>query len=102
MQTSWYRWEKTDLLLQVRVQPRASRDELAGVQGDRLRIRITAAPVDGKANAHLLRFLAELFGVSKSRVILMYGETGRNKALRIRSPRHLPSEIEPAPGRHTH
>ena len=91
-----YRWEDADLILQLRVQPRASRDEWAGLQEDRFRIRITTPPVDGQANAHLREFLATLFGVAKSQVMLLAGETGRDKRWRIAAPKRLPPGIEPA------
>ncbi|MFO1371270.1 MAG: DUF167 family protein [Candidatus Competibacteraceae bacterium] len=89
-----YRWEGADLILHVRVQPRASRDELMASQDDRLRIRITAPPVDGKANAHLREFLAVLFGVAKSQVTLLAGESSRDKRWRIATPRRLPPGVE--------
>ncbi len=63
---SYFRWDGEDLLLECHLQPKASRDEFAGLHGDRLKIRLTAPPVDGKANAHLLAFLASVFAVSKS------------------------------------
>lgn len=88
-------WEGMDLILRVRVQPRASRDEWAGLQDDRFRVRLTAPPVDGQANAHLREFLAEQFGVAKSQVTLLAGETGRDKRLRISAPKRLPPGIEP-------
>lgn len=97
-QPQWYRWEGDDLLLNARVQPRSSRDGLAGIQGGRLKVRITAPPVEGKANAHLVRFLAGLFGVPKSRVHLVRGAGGRDKQMRIEAPRALPPGIHP-PGR---
>jgi uncharacterized protein (TIGR00251 family) len=53
--------------------------------------------VDGKANAHLLRFLAELFDVSPSSVELISGETGRDKRVRITRPRRLPDGAEITP-----
>lgn len=87
---SWYRWDGDDLLLQVRVQPRASCDELGEALGDQLKIRITAPPVDGKANDHLIRFLAKTFGVPKGQVHLESGASSRNKQLRIEAPRILP------------
>lgn len=80
----WHRWDGEDLILLLRVQPRASRDEVAGPLGDRLRVRIAAPPVDGKANAHLLRFLAQRFRVPATDVRLERGETGRDKQVRIR------------------
>lgn len=94
----WYRWEGDALFIKVRVQPRASRDELGEVLAGCLKVRITAPPVDGKANAHLIRFLAEVFGVAKSRIALLDGETSREKRLRIESPRSLPPLVAP-PGR---
>lgn len=78
-----------DLLLTLKVQPKASKDELLW-HGEQLKARITAPPVDGRANAHLQAWLAKLFGVSKSQVTLLSGETGRNKRLRIASPRQVP------------
>lgn len=90
-----YRWEGADLILQVRAQPRASYDEWAGLLDDRFRARITAPPVDGQANAHLREFLATLFGVAKSRVTLLAGESGRDKRWRIAAPKRLPPGIEP-------
>jgi uncharacterized protein (TIGR00251 family) len=92
---SWYRWDGEDLLLTVQVQPRAPRDELVGPQGDVLRVRITAPPVDGRANAHLLRFLAGSFGVGRDAVRLVAGQTARRKALRISAPVRLPSVVPP-------
>jgi hypothetical protein len=86
----WYRWEGEDLIVEVRVQPRASRDEIVGPHGEQLKVRITAPPVDGKANVHLVKYLAKAFGVAPSAVMLVGGETGRDKRLRIHRPRELP------------
>ncbi len=93
----WYRWEDGDLILRLRVQPRASRDEFAGVQGERLRVRIAAPPVDGKANAYLGKFLAKEFQVAKSAVTLISGATSREKCFRIGAPRRLAVGIDPCP-----
>jgi len=87
------RWEEGDLILDLRIQPRASRDEIVGWQGERIKVRITAPPVDGKANAHLLAFLAKSCGVAKSRVHLLSGETGRDKRVRIQAPVRLPAPL---------
>ncbi len=87
------RWDGDALLLAVYVQPRASRDEIAGLHGEALRIRIAAPPVDGEANAALCRFLADRFGVPKSAVSVESGESGRRKTVRIRAPRVLPADI---------
>lgn len=85
-----YRWQEGCLLLYCRLQPRASKDEIVGLQGDRLKIRITAPPVDGKANQHLIALVSRWFGTPKSAVSLLQGETGRQKTLRIESPTRLP------------
>ena len=90
-----YLWDGADVILRVRVQPRACRDEWLGLHEERFRVRITAPPVDGQANAHLRQFLATLFGVAKSQVTLLAGETGRDKRWRIIAPKQWPLGIEP-------
>lgn len=89
----WYRRDGADLILEVRIQPRASQDAFGEVLGDTLKLRITAPPVDGKANTHLVGWLAREFGVAKGQVRIEAGETGRRKRLRIESPRRLPPEL---------
>ncbi len=89
----WFSWQDKALILDVRVQPRASRDEIVGSHGDRLKIRLTAPPVDGKANQYLLKFLAKFCGVPVRQVTLLSGETGRSKRIRIDRPQHLPEGV---------
>lgn len=84
-------------MLRCRLQPRASKDEIVGLQGDRLKIRITAPPVDGKANQHLIALVSRWFGTPKSAISLLQGETGRQKTLRIENPTQLPDEAAIAP-----
>lgn len=91
---SWFRRDGSDLILQVQVQPRASNNALAGVIGDCLKVRLTAPPVEGQANEHLIAYLAKLFGVPKNSVILERGDTSRQKQLRIRSPKKLPENLD--------
>lgn len=81
----------------LHIQPGARQDELVGPHGGRLKIRITAPPVDGKANIHLVRFLAETFGVTTSAVELLAGSSGREKRLRIHAPHLLPDLIPDKP-----
>ena len=71
----------------VRVQPRASRTELAGAHGDAVRVRIAAPPVDGEANAELIAFLAKKLGVAKSAVDIVSGESGRDKLVEVAGAR---------------
>lgn len=92
---TWYRWQDGALILNVRVQPRAKRDALIGPQGGYLKVGITAAPVDGKANAHLRRFLAAELGVPRSRVQVLAGAQARLKRIRVQAPRKLPDAIAP-------
>lgn len=89
----FYRWQGDALLLSCHLQPKASADEFVGAHGDRLKIRITAPPVDGKANAHLIAFLATSFGVAKQAVTIERGDTGRQKTVRIVSPAVLPEVL---------
>ncbi len=88
------RWEGPDLLLDVRVQPRATRDKLGDIVAGRLKVYITAPPVEGKANAYLRRFLGKQFGVPPSRIEILRGTTGRDKQLRIPSPKTLPPTLQ--------
>jgi uncharacterized protein (TIGR00251 family) len=67
----------------VRVQPRASKTEIAGVHGDALKIRLSAPPVDGAANDALVKFLAELFAVARRDVRIVAGETSRSKIVEV-------------------
>lgn len=82
-----------DLVLQLYVQPKASRDQIIGLHGDELKLAITAPPVDGKANAHILKLLAKLFDVSKSQIELIKGELSRHKQVLIKAPFQLPAEL---------
>ncbi len=70
--------------LQVKVVPRSSRNQIAGALGDRLKIKITAPPVDSAANDELDRFLAKQLGLPKSHVQLIHGQTSRNKTVLLR------------------
>ena len=78
------------VVLTLHVQPGAKRTEVAGLYGDALKIRLAAAPFDGKANAELVRFRSRAFGVSQSAVTLVRGETSRQKTVRIEAPRLRP------------
>ena len=93
--SGWYRWDGEDLLLQLKLQPRAARDAFAEVQDDRLKIRIKAPPVDGRANAHLCTWLARQFGVSRSSVRIETGRNSRLKRVRVEAPLRLPEIVEP-------
>jgi uncharacterized protein (TIGR00251 family) len=73
----------TGVRLQVHVQPRASRTELAGRHGDAIKVRLAAPPVNGAANDALVRFLSERLEVPRSAVRLVAGTTGRAKVVAV-------------------
>lgn len=70
--------------LRLQIQPRASRTEVVGLHGDRLRIRLSAPPVDDAANEELVRFLSELLGVPRRSVEVTAGHGGRQKTVEVR------------------
>lgn len=72
-----------DLIFTVRVIPRASRSEIIGEYAGALKIKISSAPVDGAANKELTKILSKKFGVSKSRIEIISGETARMKSIKI-------------------
>jgi len=88
-----YHWQGDDLILEVRVQPRASRERLGAMADGRLRVFLTAPPTDGKANQALRRLLGKRFRAPPSSIEILSGETSRNKRLKIPSPRTLPPGI---------
>jgi hypothetical protein len=71
------------LLLAVKVQPRASRNAVAGVLGDELRIQVTAPPVDSAANAAALEFLADRLRCARRQLTLVRGATSRHKIIQV-------------------
>ncbi len=77
----WLREADGVLTLTVHVQPGAKRSEVAGLHGDALKIRLAAPPIDGRANAALLAFVAQRLGLAKSAVELKSGQTSRHKVL---------------------
>ncbi len=83
----WRRDDGDALVLTLHVQPGAARTEVAGTHGDAIKVRLAAPPVDGKANAELLQFLADAFGVPLRQVTFVRGEKSRRKVVRVASPR---------------
>lgn len=81
------------LVLRLYIQPKASRDAIIGLHGDEVKVAITAPPVDGQANAHLVKFLAKQFRVAKSQVLIEKGELGRHKQIKIVHPQQIPTEV---------
>ncbi|HEX9754583.1 MAG TPA: DUF167 domain-containing protein [Gemmatimonadales bacterium] len=73
----------TGVRLRVHVQPRAARNEVAGLHGDAIKVRLVAPPAEGAANDALVRFVAERLGVSRRAVRIVNGHASRRKALEI-------------------
>jgi hypothetical protein len=80
---SWLVADDRGVTLRLHIQPGAKKTEVVGMHGDALKIRLAAPPVDGKANACLLTFLAETLGVAKSAVCLVSGDTSRAKRVHV-------------------
>jgi uncharacterized protein (TIGR00251 family) len=78
-------------LLLVKLQPRASADEICAPLGDELKIKVTAPPVDAAANQALLELLAEKLGCSRGKVELIRGHTSRHKTIKLHG--FTPAEI---------
>ena len=90
-----YHWEEGDLLIAVHVQPGASKDKIAGIDKDVLKVSITASVDENEVNNHLIGYLAKKFGVDSASVILITGVNETNKRLRIQSPVKFPAGITP-------
>lgn len=89
----WYHYDKVNnLVLTLHVQPGAKMTGITGLYGDALKIRLAAPPVDGKANAVLLNYLADRFNVPLSQVILKQGEKSRRKVVVIQQPIQNPEQ----------
>ena len=89
----FYQCRGADLLLDCHLQPGARSIGFAGQHGERLKIRISAPPVDGKANEMLLAFLAKEFDVGRRQVSLLSGQQSRQKRVLIEAPGRLPEEL---------
>ena len=83
MTAVWLRQGERQTTLTLHIQPGAKKTEVAGEHGDALKIRLAAPPVDGKANAALIAFVADRLGVAKSAVSLKSGQTSRRKVLEV-------------------
>ncbi len=71
------------VVFNARIQPRARRNEIAGVHGDALKIALTAPPVQGAANEACIAFLAKHFSLPRSQVVIIAGHASRNKIIRL-------------------
>jgi uncharacterized protein (TIGR00251 family) len=79
----WYSVRGADLLLRLRIQPRATKEGIEGVREGRLRVRVSSAPVDGAANERLLRILADAMAVPRRSIALTRGAKSREKDVTV-------------------
>lgn len=85
-QPTWYYWRDASLFIHVYLQPRASSDQIVGIHADCLKIRLTAPPLEGRANKQLTEFLAKLFRVPLKQINIIKGEQSRKKWVKIDNP----------------
>ncbi|PQA77806.1 DUF167 family protein [Rhodoferax sp. TS-BS-61-7] len=88
---SFFAWEGDTLIVNILGKPAASKDAIGKPKGTQLKVSVTAAPQNGKATDHMVRFLAPLFGVAVSDITVVFGQENVNKQLRIHAPRKLPT-----------
>ena len=72
-----------ETLIKVYLQPKSSKNEMAGPYRDGIKVKVTAPPIEGKANESLIRFLAKEIGISPSSIEMIKGQHAREKILRI-------------------
>jgi len=92
---SWYRRNSVELILTLHAQPGARTTAFAGLHGGALKLRLAAPPVEGRANAELIRFLATAFGVPREQVLLRRGANSRRKTVHITRPTRVPPDLPP-------
>ncbi|SRR5690554_5675965 len=92
--TAYARWDGSDLIVLCHLQPGAKHSEFVGLHGERIKIRLNAPPVDGKANNLLITFLSKAFAVPKHAIQIESGELSRQKRLRISNPKLIPQRPE--------
>lgn len=93
MRQAFYQWQDECLILFCHIQANAKKDQWLGPHGDRLKIKVNAAPTDNKANKQLIKFVAKQFSVALSAVVVSSGEHSKLKTLRINQPKTLPTEL---------
>lgn len=81
----WIQETPEGTVIQVRVHPRSARNQIVGLQGDMLKLKLTAPPVDGAANKMCVDFLAKRLHLRKSDIEMISGHKGRSKKLLLRS-----------------
>jgi uncharacterized protein (TIGR00251 family) len=92
---SWFEFKDDGrrLVLNLHIQPNASRTEVSGLHGDALKIKVAAPPADHQANDKLLEFLQKSFKVAKNQVVLRHGEHSRQKVVEVIDPSCPPDTL---------
>jgi uncharacterized protein (TIGR00251 family) len=88
---TFFGWDGDVLVVNILGKPASVKDAIGKPKGTQLKVSVTAAPKDGKATDHMVRFLAPLFGVSVVDIEVVFGRENVNKQLRIRAPKKLPA-----------
>lgn len=91
--SAWYRLQHETIILTLHIQPGAKRSEIIGLHGDALKIKLSAPPIEGRANEALLKFIAELFDVPLRNVELKQGEQSRRKVVVIAGSKVNPETL---------
>jgi uncharacterized protein len=86
---TWIREAREGVVVSLLIQPRASKNQIAGIQGESLKVRLTAPPVEGAANTMCVAYLAKTLDLSKSSLEIVAGHTGRHKQILIRSEKGI-------------
>jgi len=89
----FYTWDGDSLVFNILGTPNAKKDAIGKVKGHQLCVSVTAVPRAGRATDHMVRFLADEFGVAISDIQVVFGRMNVNKQLRIKAPKRLPSVI---------
>lgn len=71
------------IFINIHLQPRASKNEIAGIHGEAIKVRLTSPPVEGAANSHVIEFFSKKLGTQKSKITIVSGEKSRYKTLKI-------------------
>jgi uncharacterized protein (TIGR00251 family) len=93
LSAAWYRASGARWLIDVHAQPGAKRSEISGLHGERLKVRIAAPAVDGRANEALERYLAERLGVPRGAVRVVKGDRSRDKRVAVDAPDAAPDRL---------
>ena len=91
---NFYAWDGDELVLNVLGTPGAKRDKILSPRGNELKISVKVAPEQGKATEYMIKFLAKTFGVKKTDIRVVFGQTTINKQFRIKNPTKLIDGIE--------